>query len=256
MADTGGPLTSTRHQMTSTLMPRCGPRVNDLGEDPDADGIPASHYPLRSWVQIHEPAVLSAALTTPPGTTARCPAGCPTTVIAILKLVQCLPDCCDYMSPPCSSSLSGTHDDAMSTANHCTDLGDTSPPKKDLERDPDAVASRWTPTHHLKTPTQMTSVRTPKQLATQPAHRRGNMSPPSSLPEDSTVTAQRYLTAISIKTAVRITQFLYSYPRPIWGGIVFAKLWLIFSWRSSSTIFTFTLILTSVLHLKDRRQSN
>ena len=36
--------------------------TNDLDEDPDADGIPASHYPLRSWVQINEPAILSAVL--------------------------------------------------------------------------------------------------------------------------------------------------------------------------------------------------
>ena len=41
----------------------------------------------------------------------------------------------------------------------------------------------------------------------------------------------------------------------VWGRIVLVKLWLIFSWGSSSTGFTCS-TLTSVLHLKDSRQSN
>ena len=40
----------------------------------------------------------------------------------------------------------------------------------------------------------------------------------------------------------------------VWGGIVLVKLWLIFSWGSSSTGFTCS-TLTSVLHLKDSRQN-
>ena len=51
-----------------------------------------------------------------PGPLLGYPAGCLADHIASFQPVRCLPDCCDCMSPPCSSSLSGTLNSSVSSA--------------------------------------------------------------------------------------------------------------------------------------------